>query len=423
MEATQWTQDARLRAPVTVLALLMCACISCASPSQKASHEQGPSLVLRIDSPRDYDEIYSASERVLVRGMIGLDRQPQREPVDLVLLLDVSAATDEPSGLDVDGDGELGFHPGRYLRVLQPPDYDLHCTDPDDTILAAEIAAATRLIEHAGDRRGRITLLEFTTDSEPRSSRRAPAQRAPWRGKRLHERLNQLRDGAKPRPLSQHAALRKILTPRPTRRDIRRVVALFAATPAPLPGRTGRPHAHPEGATPWSAALALPTTLRSSGIELHAFGFGPLGASPPPDLLEFTQSAGGVYREVRKLSDVTRLFGGDVANLIRGIEIHDPDSGNRATDVALSGDGSFSGHLALREGRNRIHVRLDTSLHVLGDDGLAVDFVRRELRPWELLVELELLHGRNRDLFRLIQREKSLRRSDLSKEVAVQIEP
>ena len=112
-----------------------------------------------------------------------------------------------------------------------------------------------------------------------------------------------------------------------------------------------------------------------------------------------------------------------MADLIRGIEIYNPDSGDRATDVALSGDGSFSGHLVLHEGRNRIQVRLDTSLQVLGEDGLAVDFVRRELRPWELLVELERLQGRNRDLFRLIQHEKSLRRSDFSKQVEFQIDP
>lgn len=379
--------------------------------------------MLWIDSPRDNDQIYSASERVLVRGKIGLDRQPQREPVDLVLLLDVSAATDEPSGLDVDGDGELGFHPGRYLRVLQPSDYDLHCTDPDDTILAAEIAAATRLIEHAGDERGRITLLAFTTDSVSSSSQGTPAQWAPWRGELLHERLAQLRDGANPKPLSQRAELRQILSTGATRRGMRRVVALFAATPAPPRGQTERPHAHPDRATPWSAALAPPMSLRSAGIELHTFGFGVPGASPPPDLLEFTGSAGGVYRELRKLSDVARVFRGDVADLIRGIEIYNPDSGDRATDIALSGDGSFSGHLVLHEGRNRIQVRLDTSLQVLGEDGLAVDFVRRELRPWELLVELERLQGRNRDLFRLIQHEKSLRRSDFSKQVEFQIDP
>lgn len=379
--------------------------------------------MVRIDGPRDYDQIYSASERVLVRGRIGLGREPQREPVDLVLLLDVSAATDEPSGLDVDGDGELGFHPGQHLRILEPPDYALHCTDPEDTILAAEVAAATRLIEHAGDGRGRITLLEFTTDSVLRSSGESPAPSAPLSGELLHERLDELRDGARPNPLSQPAVMREIFSTQPTRRSIRRVVALFAAMPAPAPGRTGRPHADPDRAAAWSAALAAPTSLRSSGIELHAFGFGPLGASPTPDLREFTRSAGGTYREVRKLSDVTRVFGGDVADLIREIEIHDPDSGNRATNVALSGDGSFSGHLALHEGRNRIHVRLDTSLRVRGDDGLVVDFVRRELRPWELLVELERLQGRNRDLFRLIQREKSLRTSVLSKGMEVQIEP
>jgi hypothetical protein len=339
--------------------------------------------------------------------MVGLGRAPEREPMDLVVLLDVSAATDEPSGLDVDADGEIGVHPGRYLRILQPSDYDLHCTDPDDTILVAEIAAANRLIWHAGgDAYGRISLLEFTTDPFPRASQRALAPRVTLGVTNFLIRLSQLRDGAKPRPFSQLGALQAVLATQRTRRNARRVVALFAATPAVPPGGTEPPHAHSNEAASGPEAAAAATALRSSGIELHAFGFGPSG-----DL------------GIRTPSDVTGLFGGDLDDLIDGIEIENLDSGTGAPDVALSGDGSFSGYVLLQEGPNRIRVQLDTPFDVRGDREVVVHFERKEPSSWEILTELERTHEQNRQLYRLIEREKALRKGHLKKDVEVQLEP
>jgi hypothetical protein len=379
---------------------------------------------MRIEGPRDDVRVSGPPDEIVVRGMVGLGRAPEREPMDLVVLLDVSAATDEPSGLDVDADGEIGVHPGRYLRILQPSDYDLHCTDPDDTILVAEIAAANRLIWHAGgDAYGRISLLEFTTDPFPRASRRALTPRVTLGAVNLFTRLRELRDGAKPRPLSQLGALQAVLATQQTRRNARRVVALFAATPAVPPGGTEPPHAHSNGAASGSEALAAATALRSSGIELHVFGFGPSGDLSQPALSAFARSAGGTYRGIRIPSDVTGLFGSDLDDLINGVEIENLDSGTGALDVVLSGDGSFSGYVLLHEGTNRIRVHLDTPLNVRGDREVVVYFERKEPSSWEILRELERTHSRNRELYRLIEREKALRRGRFPKDVEVQLEP
>lgn len=379
---------------------------------------------MRIEGPGNEVRLSGPPDRIVVKGMVGLGRAPEREPMDLVILLDVSAATDEPSGLDVDADGEIGIHPGRYLRILQPSDYDLHCTDPDDTILAAEIAAANRLIWHAGgDANRRISLLEFTTDPSPRASRRALAPRVTLGAGNLLERLRELHDGAEPRPFSQLGALQAVLATQWTRRNARRVVALFAATPAVAPGGTEPPHAHSNGAASGPEALSAATALRSSGIQLHVFGFGPSGGLPQPALSEFARSAGGTYRRIRMPSEAAGLFGGDLDDLIDGVEIENLDSGIGAPDVALSGDGSFSGYVLLHEGTNRIRVHLDTPINVVGDREVVVYFERKEPSSWEILRELERTHERNRQLYRLIEREKALRRGRLKKDVEVQLEP
>jgi hypothetical protein len=357
--------------------------------------------------------------------MIGLDRKPERMPVDLVILLDVSAATDEPSGLDVDADRERGFHPGRYLRILQPSDYSLHCTDPDDTILAAEIAAANRLIEHVGgDAYARLTLMVFSTDAPKNDLPEPPRWRAPEPADKLKRRLDMLRKGAWFNPPSEHTALEAAVAAlRPPGGSDRRVIVILTATPEPSPGATDPPHQRSDGVVPWSQVGPEASTLKASGIELHVLGFGPMGNMPPGELDRFTRSAGGAYQAAEVLSDVASVFRGDLARFVDRVEIANSDFGDRSTDVVFSGDGAFSGHIRLREGSNHIKVWLETSLDVIGEDVVEVEFRRTDPTPWSLLVDLETIEDRNRELFRLIEREKALRRArDLGKGLEVEVE-
>ena len=356
--------------------------------------------------------------------MIGVGRAPEREPVDLVILIDVSAASDEPSGFDVDADGELGIHPGHYLRILKPSDYELHCTDPDDAILAAEIAAVGRLVGHVGgDAYGGISLIEFTTDATPSASKKDPTPRVASGAEDIRKRLGELREGDKPRPFSLLAALRVVLATQQTHQNTRRVVALLTPTPALAPGGSEPPHTRSDEVAFGSEILAMATALRASGIELRVFGIGPGGDLPPPALSEFTRSGGGTYRGMRMPGRVPLLSGGDLDDLIDWVEIENLDSGTGAADVTLWGDGSFSGSVLLREGTNRIRVQLNTPIQVLGDPEVVVYFEREELQSWELLVELERTESRSRELYRLIEREKALRRTRHPKDMDIQVDP
>jgi hypothetical protein len=324
----------------------------------------------------------------------------------------------------VDADGERGFHPGRYLRILQPPDYELHCTDPDDTILAAEIAGAERLIEHAGgDAHARIALLAFSTDAPPDASPQAPKPRATEPLVKLRRRLALLREGGKSDSPTVDAALATALASLGPRRSARRVVAVFTGVPAASPGQSSAPHPRSDGRAPWSTARATASAVRESGVELHVLGFGPKANTPPTELSEFTRAVGATYQATETEGDVASVFRGELARFVDRIEIANPETGDQATDVALSGDGSFSGHIALREGYNRIRVRLETSLNLAREDAVAVEFEREEPTPWGQLVDLERIQGRNRELFRLIEREKALRRQrDLPRDMEVQVD-
>ena len=81
------------------------------------------------------------------QGAPGPDSRQRRSPranepadFDVMIVLDISGSTKVASGVDVDGDGEIGINPEFELvpaGVTYPE--GTVSTDPGDTILAAEV--------------------------------------------------------------------------------------------------------------------------------------------------------------------------------------------------------------------------------------------------------------------------------------------
>ena len=91
---------------------------------------------------------------------------------DVMLAIDVSASTRSASGVDVDGDGVVGVNP--LLELLPPTAHsaDKRSSDPEDSILHAEIAAARALIERLDARRARVGVISFAGEVDPTTGRR-----------------------------------------------------------------------------------------------------------------------------------------------------------------------------------------------------------------------------------------------------------
>jgi hypothetical protein len=87
---------------------------------------------------------------------------------DVMIAIDVSESTRATSGADVDDDGQIGEdpHEGLYAGGEYPD--DVWSTDPDDTILAAEVRAARALLESVDPKRVRVGLLTFSGESGSR---------------------------------------------------------------------------------------------------------------------------------------------------------------------------------------------------------------------------------------------------------------
>ena len=111
-----------------------------------------------------------------------------------------------------------------------------------------------------------------------------------------------------------------------------------------------------------------------------------------------------------------RFFGhaGDIISFLQGVSfanVEDIVITNLTTrevsyDVHLLPDGSFSGFVPVREGRNRVRV---TALASDGSEGfveLDLEFETSQLSGRELAFELDRIRERNKQLMLLIERER-----------------
>ena len=124
---------------------------------------------LAVRAPLDGELLSGPVPFVRVSGRAGPDRGGQ----DVVIALDVSSSTLEPSGIDIDGDGRLGS-----MRQPLPLDLLLGPTEPwhrfwdegpvfdaGDTVRAAEVAAARRLLAQLDLGLTRVGIVSFAASA------------------------------------------------------------------------------------------------------------------------------------------------------------------------------------------------------------------------------------------------------------------
>ena len=118
---------------------------------------QGPrSLTLRVEQPAP-DATVGDGPGVFVAGR-AVESLRGSQRFDVVVVIDTSSSTALPAGVDVDGDGTVGQPP----REGQPPG----STDPDDSILAAEVAAAKTLVTGLDPLTTRVGVVTFAGQAE-----------------------------------------------------------------------------------------------------------------------------------------------------------------------------------------------------------------------------------------------------------------
>ncbi len=305
---------------------------------------------VRVEEPKAHAVISAAEPFVTVRGYArGAAGKPL--PIDLMLVLDVSRSTRLASGADVDGDGVLGETLGR-----------LGSTDPQDTVLHAEVAAARALLAGLSPEI-RVGLVSFSGASDRDTGLRLdPSQEDAWLRApvgagigELEHALDMLLEEGPHGATNFEAAIRlatKTLARQPERPDVRRAV-LFLTD-----GLPSFPVGRADVSDPGDVALARAAAIAAAeaGLRIHVFALGPDAVAQPASATELARRTGGSFVALAEPGRIIEVlpelsFEGALSLVVRNLE-----TGSLAEGVTMHPDGVFEARAPVIEGLNRIRV-------------------------------------------------------------------
>jgi hypothetical protein len=417
------------RAGVSRLALAGLAAVLISAPQTALAGEDRVRIL--IDSPAPGVQVQSHVHQARIAGNAVAEGD---EPLlyDVMLAIDVSRSTEAASGVDVDGDGVVGENP--LLELLPPTarSADRQSSDPEDSILHAEIAAARVLLERLDSRRVRVGVISFAGEVDPLTGKRKRLdQQDAWVDAPLTSDLAQIHrtldailargaSGATNFAAGVRLGIRELSglsgarsQPRPEAKK----VILFLTDGAPtLP--SGRGNVIDPGDS--EAAVRATEVAHRAGITINTYALGGGALTYPEVVTEMARVSLGTYTPVQNPGDIIMLLQGVTFANVEDVVFTNITTGDFSTDVRLNPDGSFQGYVPVREGSNRVRVI------ALASDGsrgaVEFDFVfkRSELPGRDKLRELEEIQRQNKALeLRRLELEIKAFREQQRKEIEI----
>ncbi|MCZ6463769.1 MAG: VWA domain-containing protein [Proteobacteria bacterium] len=413
-------------AVTVVFALFVSLLIGGASlPAFAAAAEASTSapVIVRIDSPTAGELVKSKVHLAAIRGSAQSGSGDALD-FDVMLTLDVSHSTRYPSGSDVDEDGDVGFNP--HEELIAPGTYpdDMVCSDPEDTILAAEIRAAHLLLEVLDPKRTRVGVISFSGEVDPDTGKRKRFDQqdailqVPLTSDfdRVRRALDEIARRGPFGATNFSAAIQLVVRElagisgaESQPREGAKKVVLFLTDGVPtFPFGMGS-SADPEDT---EAAINAARLARRAGIVVNTYALGRHALAAPVAVTEMARITVGSYTPARNPGDITSFLQGVTFANVEDVVITNLTTREVSYDVSLSPDGTFSGFVPVSEGENLVQV---TALASDGGESTAqVDFAfeKSGLSDRELALELERIQKRNKELMLLIERERIQRFRD-----------
>ncbi len=397
-----------------------------------ARADTGPGLRLDVHRPAQGQRLENRVGRAFVQGSaaaLGADR----DLFDVMLVLDVSQSTGVASGTDIDGDGEVGIDP----RALPPGIFakGTLSSDPEDSVLHAEIRAAEALMGELDPERVHFGLITFSGDFDPSTGRRRHAnQNDAWLEVALTPSYDHVR-----------GAMREVLMRGPRgATNFAEGIRLAVRELAGLPGAysQSRPEAQKlilfltDGAPTFpigrasqvdpgdvDAAIGAAALAARAGIAINTYGIGGGALQSPRAVTEVARVTGGTYTAVRSPGDIVDLLRGVSFVDVEDVVLSNLSTGELSTDVRLAPDGSFRGFVPVRVGYNRLRV---TALATDGSSthrDVEVEFGVSQWSDRELALELEAIRRDTRELVIEAERRRvEAFRRRAKKELEIEIE-
>jgi hypothetical protein len=392
---------------------------------------------IRVDSPVSGAMVESELFMAPLSGIAsaaGADAQGY----DVMIVMDVSKSTQNASAADVDEDGVLGEDP--HLGLYAPGEYPDHVysTDPEDTILHAEVKAAQTLLDGLDARRVRVGLITFSGEVDPATGRqKSPDQHDATLEVPLTQDYAQLR-----------AALRRVLAQGPNgatnfaaglRLATQELAGLSGAVSSKRPGArlvtlflTDGVPSFPAGLATESdpgdleAAVAAARVAQTAGIRINTYAVGPDALAKPKAATEVARVTLGTYTAVVTPGAITAALQTTSFANVEDIGIVNLTTQESAPDVRLNPDGSFQAFVPVREGKNRVLVNALASDGSEANIEIEFDFRVAQKSGRDRTAELRQIKKLNDELIRHFEAEKikrARREQRIKRELEIRAEP
>ena len=367
------------------------------------------SPTIQILSPKDGSRITQEQNEVLVSGKVG--SPSARSPnVDLLFVIDISGSTAQYAGVDF---GEPGEYPGGGfsrpqitifgggIGVGPPPLRNLR-----NSILAAEVAAARRLLGQLDAQTTRVGVVTFGEGAkvvQPLTHDYEKVRRA------LNDILHDGPHGGTNMAEGIRASITELLGLGISEKRPDAVkVQIFLTDGFPtLPIGRGR------RVTPEDTYLAINAARLAgrAGIKIHVFALGEEALSYPRAAVGIAEQSGGSYTPILRPADVLAVVENISVVGVDYVQILNQTTGEKASQFRLAADGHFSSALPVVEGRNQIQVFTRASDGSTGKDVVTVYYQPGGHKSLELEVFLEKERSLQLEIQRLGRTQAEIQRA------------
>lgn len=317
-----------------------------------------PQLRLQIEYPPPQAAVADSGCGLFVAGH-AMTNARQLPRYDVVIVIDTSSSTRRASGADVNGNGIVGADPGTRGPAIPAS------SDPGDSIVAAEVAAARRLLRELDRRLTRVGVVTFA-GAEPGSVPIGP----------VHGHTAVTRQALTHDYASVESALDRVLeveaiggtdmaagVERGTSELLGRPGALSAGDLESrkillffTDGQPTLPHGPEFPAENVRAVLEAASYARLVGVRIYSFAIGPEALEGPIAALEMATRTEGAFIPVREPGDVIQLVEEVSFANVEDVSVRSATTGEWAHPFRATADGAWAGFVRLVPGVNEIEV-------------------------------------------------------------------
>jgi hypothetical protein len=316
---------------------------------------------VQVDVPSNGLVVGDAPCGLFVAGR-ALALQGELRRFDVMIVIDTSKSTIDATGVDINGNGVIGRpYLGRVGSI-----FDMGSTDPGDSILAAEVAAARQMVRGLDPRSTRVGLVTFA--GEPPGSGGlfggAPPRPAvtiePLTDdySRIERGLDQILarepDGSTHMAAGVDQATIELRGYRggQSKPDPKseKLVLFFTDGQPTLPYGTGF------DADNVRAVLRAASRAARAGIRIHSFAIGPDALDGPVATVEMASRTDGYFTPVRHPGDLVEVIEEVSFANLESVALRNLSKKVDAAYFRSTADGSWAGLVELDPGKNLLEV-------------------------------------------------------------------